>query len=116
MNHMKWNGKNGHMFELNVRGYQFPEKGASDVHDAEWLKLTVGASNGESSWSNTAPCLLTWELVWLRRWLYNVIDGNFENNEISFVEPELNGTDLSCELRIMSKFDYISTSFMPRFL
>ena len=89
MSEINWSGDNDHKFELNILNYEFPEKGASDGHDAEWLKLSVSAGNGEGSWSNTDPCLLTWELVWLRRWLYNVVDGNIENNEITFLEPEL---------------------------
>ena len=89
MHEIKWSGENKHAFNLNILNYEYPEKGASDGHDAEWLNLSVSASNSLGSWSNTAPCLLTWELVWFRRWLYNVVDGNIESNEVTFLEPEL---------------------------
>ena len=89
MHRIIWSGENDHKFELSILNNEFPEKGATDGHDAEWLKIKVGASNGEGSWSKVAPCILTWELVWFRRWLYNVVDGNIEKNEIDFMEPEL---------------------------
>jgi hypothetical protein len=89
MHEIKWSGENNHVFNFNILNYEFPEKGASDGYDAEWLRLGVDASNSLGTWSKSAPCLLTWELVWLRRWLDYVVDGSIEHNELAFLEPEL---------------------------
>ena len=83
-----WRGADDHSFSLRLDRYQFPhiKKG----HDANWLVVSVSARNDEGDdWERRVPCLLTWELVWIRKWLAKVASTSNAKSEVSFLEPDL---------------------------
>lgn len=75
-------------FALDLLGYEFPE-GAEDDHDANWLVVRVAARDGDLAWSAEDPCLLTWEIGQLARWLERLARGQFDRLWRGFSEPNL---------------------------
>ena len=67
---INWTGVHGEMFQLDIVDYQFPE--IEDGYDANWLVVEVEVSNELGSWKKQDPCVLTWELHWLSKWLNNL--------------------------------------------
>ncbi|MEO1034293.1 MAG: hypothetical protein AAFX44_01920 [Pseudomonadota bacterium] len=85
-----WQGPHDHCFKIRGLSYEFPQ--ILDGYDANWLTLNIEARNDQGHWERKNPCILTWELVWLRRWLVAVVDGSMESEALSFLEPDLRFT------------------------
>lgn len=69
---MKLAGPDGQSFELDIAGYQYPEDVESPLpeYDLNWLMVRIRARTAEGlEWQAADPCLLTWELEELARWL-----------------------------------------------
>lgn len=69
---MRLAGPEGSFFELNLAGYQYPADVESPLPemDLNWLEVCIRARTPEGlEWQATDPCLLTWELEELARWL-----------------------------------------------
>lgn len=75
-------------FEMLVEGYQFPSI-KHEQYDADWLNILVKVKHPRGIWSKSSPCMLTWELANLAKWLENIADNSLFNSEIDFMEPEL---------------------------
>ncbi len=75
------------LFEFNVVSYQYPK--STDYDDANWLIVSISASDAVNSWEAEDSCLLTTELQELRHWLFSSSSKEKENNSISFLEGEL---------------------------
>ena len=76
-----WKGPHDHYFKIRALSYESPHE--SDGHGANWLTLSIEARNDHGHWERKSPCILTWELVWLRRWLAAVTDGSMESEALS---------------------------------
>lgn len=84
---LTWTGLHGQRAELSVRGYELADEG--EGYDANWLVLEADFQNELGQWSRASSCLLTWELPWLRRWMRAVVDGEAQDSDLSFLEPDL---------------------------
>lgn len=84
---LKWDGIGGERVELWIAGYEFPD--SFEDYDANWVFLEATFRNELGSWSCKSPCLLTWELGWLRRWMHSAVSGNAQDVELTFLEPDL---------------------------
>src|SRR5262245_45503761 len=80
-----WRGADDHRFALRIERYQFPQ--ITRDYDANWLVVRISARNGEHQWDRRDACILTWELVWMRRWLATVT--SVQDRVMSFLEKEL---------------------------
>lgn len=83
---MEFTGDTGDHFSLQVVGYQFPGD-SSDRFDANWMMVEVSASLGGRAWSVREPCLLTWELEWIARWMESAAAGEPFDRSLDFLEP-----------------------------
>jgi hypothetical protein len=72
---------------LTIRGYQYAR--AVDVDDANWLRVSLAASDGQRGWEADEPTLLTWEVARLIAWLRAIAAGEEHEPSIDFIEPEL---------------------------
>jgi hypothetical protein len=92
-------GEEGTKVELNVGGYQFPEKQAQGPgfdHDANWLRVQGHVFDGVQSWSFDDPCLMTTEVAELAAWLRGVESDPVaagarigRSDDVWFVEPNV---------------------------
>ena len=94
--------RDGASVQLEISGYQFPEREADGPRDwdANWLNVRgiVVLADG-TSWSFEDPCLTTWDAVELRGWLRDVaagkvtpslLDDNDEGRQmLVFLEPNV---------------------------
>ena len=48
----------GKRFELTLDGYEFPEL-VDEMHDANWLEVTVNVELPDGSYTASSPCFLT---------------------------------------------------------
>jgi hypothetical protein len=74
--------------ELKAVGYQFPHL-PHEPYDADWLNINIRVKHLRGSWSSTDPCMLTWEMASLAKWLESIADGEPVDSEESFTEPNL---------------------------
>jgi hypothetical protein len=75
-------------FEFHVVGYQFADV-LEEEYDANWLMVRICVKSGESEWTKTDPCLLTWEGHWLANWLADLEAGCEQQTEMSFLESNV---------------------------
>ena len=69
---LRFTDPEGLTFELDVVGYQYPADVESPLpeFDLNWLMIHISARDHEGrEWEAVDPCLLTWELEELARWL-----------------------------------------------
>lgn len=59
--------------QLDVLGYQFPDRPAS--HSSNWLVIRLNAADGDRRWSAVFPALVTREVTKLVAWLRALADG-----------------------------------------
>jgi hypothetical protein len=79
----------GVSLSLSVSGYQFPEL-ATQPYDSNWLNVDGSVNHPRGAWSFRAPCLLTYELERLCRWLESVAASPAASHEAeAFTEPNL---------------------------
>lgn len=83
-------GPDGSRLELDIAGYQYAEGIESSLpeYDLNWLIVRIRARTPKGwEWVATDPCLLTWELEELARWLevHSYDDKAFP--KLDFVEP-----------------------------
>ncbi len=83
---MQFKDGDGRVFELSLRGYQFPGP-THTASDAHWLVISVCATDPRGSWSANAACLTTWEVASLATWLRHVAKGEQHDLSAEFVEP-----------------------------
>lgn len=76
----------GSSFKLKILGYQYPYI-ADDYYDANWLLIQVDVTHPKGSWSANDPCLLTFEVERLAKWLEEVHDNINKKSYCSFTEP-----------------------------
>ncbi len=84
---ISWTGPHGDKFRLKILGYKFPD--ASDGYEANWLTLRVDAKNRFGAWSREASCWLTWELLWVKTYLSEVVRENTVSVAYSGLECDL---------------------------
>jgi hypothetical protein len=82
--------------ELRIVNYQFRTlkdqlmgREITDDHDANWLDIEISACARGRSWKTIEPCLLTWEVERLAKWLEGLAEGGTQEIEPEFVEPVL---------------------------
>jgi hypothetical protein len=61
-------GRQGTELELNIVGYQFPSE-RFDPWDSNGLLVSVRVLAPQGSWEVVDPCLTTWEVEHVVRWL-----------------------------------------------
>jgi hypothetical protein len=86
VNALCWSGIHGERVKLAVRRYQFPD--IVEEHDANWLVVEGTFTNEQGTWQRVDPCLLTWELHWLARWL-RALPRRGAEARLGFLEGEL---------------------------
>lgn len=74
--------------ELKVLGYQFGHV-CQDRFDSNWLVIEGTAGHLGRQWRFCDPCLLTWEVEALAKYLEAVADGNAPVRPMDFLEPNL---------------------------
>jgi len=85
---MKLSGCDGISFELTITGYEFPDI-EQDIYDADWLNVHTKVSHPLGSWSAQYPCLFTYEVEWLARWLEKIASHPAVPDTRFFTEPNL---------------------------
>jgi hypothetical protein len=75
------------VFDLKVRGYEFPR--AKDKDDKNWLNIEVLVRDGNESWKSSGAYLRTFELVNLRVWFESISHDFSMKSDIYFTENEL---------------------------
>ena len=58
---------NQNAIALRIVDYQFPE--TTEGYDANWLNIEFSIHTLESQWQICNPCLLTWDVLRLIKWL-----------------------------------------------
>ncbi|MCX5790533.1 MAG: hypothetical protein NTX64_18830 [Elusimicrobia bacterium] len=84
---LKLSGDAGEAFSLDIRSYQYPELTNADW-DSEWLLVEGTVRQPKGQWEFYEPCLTTFELRSLGKWLRAVAGGE-QPGEIHFTEPNL---------------------------
>ncbi len=88
MTMIEWTGINSEELKLSILGYEFPS--IEEDYDANWLIVEVEVSNELGKWKRQSPCILTWELQWLSKWLLHVVNHEAKRREIGFLEQDIN--------------------------
>ncbi|HLF01047.1 MAG TPA: hypothetical protein VI547_03670 [Anaerolineales bacterium] len=87
---MKIINSRGDSFALQVVGYQYPQHKEKNKYDPNWLLIQIHATLNGESWTATDPCLLTWEVEYLIKWLARIDKGEPTRRlRCSFIEPYL---------------------------
>jgi hypothetical protein len=87
---MKLGEGRGTALELDAIGYQFPDITESDYFlDSNWLIIRGRVEHPRGAWSFDRPCLTTFEVERLARWLEAIIQGLSYPYVASFIEPNL---------------------------
>jgi hypothetical protein len=84
---MKLSSSNSISFELTITGYEFPD--LETDYDADWLNIGTTVVHPLASWSAEFPCLFTYEVEWLARWLEKVALSQASDDTCFFTEPNL---------------------------
>ncbi|HEX6031713.1 MAG TPA: hypothetical protein VFY90_09795 [Tepidiformaceae bacterium] len=73
-------GIDGKSAELLPLDYEFPEPSREmrSDDDANWLTVRLTLTHGDWHWQAHHPCLYTWSLLGISRWLRAVADGTAE--------------------------------------
>jgi len=85
---MKLTGEEGVAFELTVESYEFPEI-EDEPWDSNWLLVRGRIKHPRGSWSFFEPCLTTWEIELIARWLERLVTGEVSRSALDFNEPNL---------------------------
>ncbi len=80
--------KDNSEFELTILGYEFPEL-EKEEYDSNWLVISIRVKKSEGSWEAKHPCLLTWEVAHLSKWLRSLPNNESVESEEDFIEPNL---------------------------
>ena len=73
----------GDFLALSLRGYEFPET------PDNWLRVQIDGSLGSRTWTTTDPCLETFDVEALARWLSAAADAPVELKPLELTEPSL---------------------------
>ena len=85
---MRLSSPDGIVLELDITGYEFPS--IHDDHwDSNWLIVRGRVAHPRGDWSFRQPCLTTFEVGDLARWLEGVANGAPEAKLGYFTEPNL---------------------------
>jgi hypothetical protein len=79
-------GDTGDRLSLRVVDYEDP-RDTSDHFGSNWLSVELSACRGGQAWRVLSPCLLTWELEWIARWMESAAAGEPFDRSLDFVEP-----------------------------
>ncbi len=74
--------------EIDIADYQFPHL-TDDEWDSNWLNVDVALDIGHKHYRRTDPCLTTFELEGLCRWLEEMAHVPVEGHSVAFTEPNL---------------------------
>ncbi|MBI3351265.1 MAG: hypothetical protein HY036_01660 [Nitrospirae bacterium] len=85
---MKLIGTDGQMFELRIVGYQYPDL-ETEEFDSNWLQIEGKVTHPKDSWTFTDPCLLTYEVAELAKWLESLAENRALSRTLRFIEPNL---------------------------
>ena len=83
---MKLSRPDGTILEIKIKGYQFPDI-TDDIHDANWLQIQFISTTDGQTWETTKPCMLTWEVEKLIKWLDKISLGKSVDDKCYFIEP-----------------------------
>jgi hypothetical protein len=78
----------GASFGLRILGYQFPRI-LDSYYDSNWLVIQVDVVHPQGAWCASDPCLLTFEVQKLAKWLEDVQANSNSRPFCSFIEPKL---------------------------
>ena len=83
---MNLRNRKGDEFRLEIVRYEFPD--ITDKYwDSNWLRIRLSGRSSLGSWSIEDPCLLTFEIDNLAKWLENLISDKISLPYNSFTEP-----------------------------
>ena len=76
-------------FKFEIIGYQFPDN-CGNEYDGNWLMIKLDVIKGALQWSETDPCLFTWEVREIAEWFHK-LDSNrkVKSHCIRFTEPNI---------------------------
>lgn len=94
---MRLSNSDNDFLELEILGYQFPEL-VDDEWDSNWLNIVGRASLGGQDWNFHDPCLCTFEVLTLIKWMLSKSKGEKVSDHISFTEPNLEMNCLSNDI------------------
>lgn len=83
---MQFNSSNGNSFTLTIVNYEFPNN-RDNYWDSNWLQILIEGRHSQGFWKALDPCLLTFEVERLAKWLEDVYYGKKNLAECSFMEP-----------------------------
>ena len=86
---MKLENSKGECFKLEIFGYEFPNI-LDDKWDSNWLEIGIEVKHSEKgTWTASRPCLLTFEVERLIKWLADLSRQGLLTSE---VHPRFYGT------------------------
>jgi hypothetical protein len=85
---MRLESEDGQVFEIAIRGYQFPHLG-TEPYDSNWLRVHGKVVHPRGSWTFQDPCLLTYEASALAEWLRTSGASGPLRDQMGFIEPNL---------------------------
>lgn len=77
----------GSEFEASIASYEFPE--IEDKGDSNWLLIFIRVKSPRGEGTCVDPCLTTWDVERLIRWLEAQANGTPAEPDIGFLEPNL---------------------------
>ncbi|MBV9278670.1 MAG: hypothetical protein JOZ41_01185 [Chloroflexi bacterium] len=93
---MRLDDPSGQSLTLTIDGYEFPEI-QDHEYDANWLVVTIHLAYAAGAYTASDPCLVTWEVGWLARWLENIARDVLQSTVKYFIEPNLQLEHLPAE-------------------
>lgn len=88
---MRLTGSEGNELALRLVGYQFPAV-TQDPWDSNWLLVALRVVTAQGTWEVVDPCLTTWEVKHLVRWLVNAAARDQVAADMTLTEPNLSIT------------------------
>jgi len=93
---MELNSASGMAFKLKIMGYAYPSiRGGGS--DSNWLMIRIDVAHPKGNWISTDPSLLTSEVAYLAKWLYDIYNGEPVNPVEAFIEPNIEFRLVDCQ-------------------
>jgi hypothetical protein len=108
--------RDGHGIRLTLEGYQYPN--TTSGYDANWLMIRIEADTASGRWAKSDACMLTSDVLTLRRWFSDVsqmasgLGSGMVPEAPRFMEPVLEfsiDTKNVC-LRVHTDLSYVAES------
>lgn len=87
---VSFNNKQNQTILLSSQNYEFPDFTGTEKYDKNWLIINIQVIDGQSSWENTDPFLLSTDWQEIAQWFLDL--AQFKQPKckgLGFIEPNL---------------------------